>query len=140
MSRSPSFKNTTYLILFSVAYLVFFGFFIGIMGRGYITFNTSDAIFLLAGTSILALGAAIVTAGIAGITLLGSGSAEAGRYVWLGAVLTEVTFIAFFFVNKLRGLMPADTPATITYLFLAPPLAALSWGIFSIVLKYQEMS
>lgn len=127
-------RNTTSLMLFSVTYMVIFGFLLGITGVGYITISINEVVFMATVTIVAALAAGAILAGLANWKVFGSGP-EAGQFVWKGALFAVIILWALWFTGKTAGLMPSGTPEAIYILFLGPPVVTMLWGMFAGFLK-----
>lgn len=128
-------ENSTSLMMFGIAFLAIFGVLMGITGAGSASISMADIRNVL----IVGTAAAVITAVIgsvaAGITALGSGSAEAGHFVWKGAVFGFFIVIMIWIGDKMINLLPSEMPSIISVLFIAPPMGALLWGFIETFMR-----
>jgi hypothetical protein len=111
----------TYLILFSVLTFIIRG--------SAVAFTVDEIKNLVIVTFLAAVIAGVALSIVAGITALGSGSAEGGRYAWRGAMFAAVMAFLLWFISKIIDMMPTDMPIPITIIFVGLPVTGLLWAI-----------
>ena len=120
------------MLMFCAAYLIIFGAFAGLVGQGSLGFSTSDFIALVLVSGGITIGVTAAAAGLAGLGVVGSGSPEAGRYVWRAGLFALIAIWTGFFVYAIADLMPAETPVAVSTLLLGPPVVGIIWGMFKV--------
>ena len=121
-------------MLFSVTYMIIFGFLLGMTGVGYITISVAEVVAMATVTVVAALAAGAILAGLANWKIFGTGP-EAGQFVWKGALFAVIIIWALWFTAKAAGLMPPGTPEVIYILFLGPPVVTMLWGMLAVFMK-----
>lgn len=120
------------MLMFCTTYLIIFGILVGLTGQGSLVFSTEEVIVMVATSGALAITLAVAGAMVSGFGILGSGSPEAGRYLWKGALFALIMIWAMYFVLKISGLMPMGTPIPVSALLLGPPVVGILWGMFTV--------
>lgn len=124
-----SIKNPISIFLFSATYLMFFSVFMFIINGSALMFTAAEFVNLFVAGIVISMTAAGVAAVAASLAGLGGG----GTYAWRGAIYGFVATLVFFFANKIITMIPADMPAPITLILIAPPLVGIVWGILEFV-------
>lgn len=124
--------ESTDTIVFCALYLIIFGMLVGMTGMGEMIFSVTELITMMLVSGGIAITVAVIAAAAAGIGILGSGSGEAGRYVWKGALFALIVVWITWFTDKLIVSLPSGVPMGIAALFLAPPIIGIMWGGFKI--------
>ncbi|MBA7686970.1 hypothetical protein ES703_95430 [subsurface metagenome] len=120
------------MFVFCTIYLIVFGTLAGLAGHGAAVFSTSEFITMIIVSGGITITVAIIAAAAAGIGILGSGSGEAGRYVWKGALFALLATWVGYFVYKIADMLPSETPVGISTLLLGPPIVGIIWGVFKV--------
>ena len=124
--------ESTEMFVFCTVYLIVFGTIAGLAGQSTAVFSTSEFIDMIIISGGVTIGVAVVLSMAAGLGILGSGSGEAGKYVWKGALFALLTTWVGYFVYKIVDMLPAETPAAVSALLLGPPIVGIIWGVFKV--------
>ncbi len=124
--------ESTEIFVFCAIYLIVFGAIAGLAGQSVVVFSVSEFITMILVTGGITIGIAVVVSAAAGIGVVGSGSPEAGRYVWKGALFAMLVIWVAYFTDKIMAMLPSETPVAIAALLLGPPIVGIIWGVFKV--------
>lgn len=124
--------ESTEMFVFCTIYLIVFGVIAGMAGHATAVFSTSEFIDMIIVSGGITIFATVVLAAAAGIGIFGSGSGEAGRYVWKGGLFALLVTWVGYFVYKIADMLPSETPVGVSALLLGPPIVGIIWGVFKV--------
>ena len=120
-------KNPTYLFTVCATYLIIFSSLMFLINGTALVFSVSEFILYLTVSFVVGFAVSLALAAAAGAGILGSGSPEAGRYVWKGEAFALTSGFLLYFINKLSSLIPSTMPPVISFFLVAPAAIPLLW-------------
>lgn len=89
---------------------------------------------MMTASAAITIAVLVIASAAANFEILGTGI-KSGEFVWRAGIFSLITVWSVYFVWKLTGMMPSDTPSFVSILFWGPPITALLWGFFASFLK-----